>query len=64
MLELANPKHARTEADKFRAYRNRAIIWLLIDTPIRRDELGGLRVEDVDLDGAMVKVMGKGRRER
>jgi site-specific recombinase XerD len=64
LLELVNPKHVRTEAEKFRAYRNRAIIWLLIDTPIRRDELGSLRVEDVDLDAAMVKVMGKGRRER
>lgn len=64
LLELVNPKHARTEAEKFRAYRNRAIIWMLIDTPVRHNELGSLRVEDVDLDGAMVKVMGKGRRER
>jgi len=64
LLELVNPKHARTETEKFRAHRNRAIIWLLIDTPIRRSELGGLRVDDVDLDAAMVKVMGKGRRER
>lgn len=64
LLELVNPRHARTEAERFRAYRNRAIIWLLIDTPIRRNELGGLRVDDVDLDAAMVKVMGKGRRER
>lgn len=64
LLELVNPKHARTEAEKFRAYRNRAILWLLIDTPIRRNELGGLRVDDVDLDAAMVKVLGKERRER
>jgi len=64
LLELVNPKHAHTEAEKFRAYRNRAIIWLLIDTPIRRSELGGLRVDDVDLDAAMVKVTGKGHRER
>lgn len=64
LLELVNPKYARTEAEKFRACRNQAIIWMLIDTPIRRNELSGLRVDDVDLDGAMVKVMGKGRRER
>jgi integrase/recombinase XerC len=64
LLELVNPRHARTEAERFRAYRNRAIIWVLIDTPIRRAELAGLRVEDVDLDAALVKVMGKGRRER
>ena len=47
LLELINPKHGRTEAEKFRAYRNRAIIWLLVDTPIRRGELGGLHVDDV-----------------
>lgn len=64
LLELVNPKHLHTEAEKFRTYRNRAVVRLLIDTPIRRSELGGLRVDDVDLDAAMVKVMGKGRRER
>lgn len=64
LLQLVNPRHVRTEAEKFRTLRNRAIVWLLIDTPIRRGELAGLRVEDVDLDAAMVKVMGKGRRER
>ena len=40
LVELVNPRHARTESERFRAYRNRAIIWLLIDTPIRRDEPG------------------------
>jgi site-specific recombinase XerD len=64
LLELANPRYARTEAEKFRAFRNRAILWMLIDTPIRRGELAGLRVDDIDLDAAMIKVMGKGRRER
>lgn len=64
LLELVNPRHARTEAEKFRALRNRAVIWMLIDTPIRRGELVGIRVDDIDLDNAMIKVMGKGRRER
>ena len=64
LLELVNPKYTRTEAEKFRTYRNRAIVWLLIDTPIRRSELGRLRVDDVDLDAAIVKVIGKGQRER
>ena len=64
LLELVNPRHSRTEAEKFRALRNRAIVWLLIDTPARRGELAEMRVDDIDLDGAMVKVMGKGRRER
>jgi site-specific recombinase XerD len=64
LLKLVDPRHARTPAEKFRAFRNRAIIWLLIDTPIRREELGTLQVDDVDLDASLVKVMGKGRRER
>lgn len=64
LLELVDPRDARTEGERFRALRNKAILWLLVDTPIRRAELAGLRVADVDVDGAMVKVMGKGRRER
>jgi len=64
LLELVNPRHARTVAERLRALRNRAIIWLLVDTPIRRGELAGLSVDDVDLDAGIVKVMGKGRRER
>lgn len=64
LLELVNPRHARTPAERFRALRNRAIIWLLVDTPIRRGELAGLSVDDVDLDTGIIKVMGKGRRER
>ena len=64
LLELVDPRHARTAAERFRAFRNRAIIWLLVDTPIRRGELAGLGVDDIDLDAATVKVMGKGQRER
>lgn len=64
LLELVDPRHARTAAERFRAFRNRAIVWLLVDTPIRRGELAGLDVDDIDLDAATVKVMGKGRWER
>jgi site-specific recombinase XerD len=64
LLELVNPRHARTPAERFRALRNRAIIWLLVDTPIRRGELAQLTVDSVNLDAGTVKVMGKGRRER
>lgn len=64
LLELVHPRHSRTAGEHFRALRNRAMLWLLVDTPIRRGELAGLRVDDVDLDAATVMVMGKGRRER
>lgn len=44
--------------------RDAAIIRLLLDTGMRRGELVGLRVEDVDLAGGLAVVMGKGRHER
>jgi len=61
---LVDPRHARTPAERFRALRDRAIIWLLVDTPIRRGELASLSVDDINLDAATIRVMGKGRRER
>ena len=64
LLELVDPRLARTRGERFRALRNRAIIWLLVDTPIRRAELAGLSVDSVDLNAGTLKVMGKGRRER
>jgi site-specific recombinase XerD len=44
--------------------RDLAAIRLLIDTGIRRSEMTGLRVEDVDLRTRVATVLGKGRRER
>jgi site-specific recombinase XerD len=44
--------------------RDTAIVRLLLDTGMRRAELAGLKVEDVDLDQQVAIVMGKGRRPR
>ncbi len=41
-----------------------AIIRLLLDTGLRRAELAGLTVEDVDLDNQVLRVQGKGARVR
>lgn len=46
------------------ALRGRAILELLYGTGIRCAELVGLDVGEVDLDARMVRVLGKGRKER
>lgn len=48
----------------FEERRDNAIIRLFLDTGMRRGELAGLRVEDVDLDQDIAIVLGKGRRPR
>jgi len=48
----------------FAGRRDEAILSLLIDTGIRRAELLGIRLADVDLDQGLVKVTGKGDRTR
>jgi len=47
-----------------RAARNRAILELLYATGIRCAELVGLDLGEVDLEARMVRVLGKGRKER
>lgn len=44
--------------------RDHAIIRLMLDTGMRRGELAGMTVEDIDLELAVVSVLGKGRRPR
>jgi integrase/recombinase XerC len=44
--------------------RDRAILELFYASGLRLSELVGLGVEDVNLSGRMVRVMGKGRKER
>jgi site-specific recombinase XerD len=52
------------EGKEFVQRRDAAIIYLFLDSGIRRTELAALRVEDVDLDHREVTVLGKGRRTR
>lgn len=44
--------------------RDRAILELLYGAGVRVSELVGLNVEDVDREGQMLRVLGKGRKER
>lgn len=48
----------------FRSRRDTAIIRLLLDTGMRRMELAGLDVDDLDLPQGMARVKGKGGRAR
>ena len=50
--------------DNFRGYRNRAIILTFLDTGLRLSELAAIQVNDIDFDNGIIKVMGKGRKER
>ena len=61
---MVNPALARTPAHRFRLLRNRAVLFLLWDTPGRRDEVATLDVDGVDLDAGTIMVMGKSRKER
>lgn len=44
--------------------RDRAILHVLIDTGLRRGEVAGIRVHDIDWEQQIIRVLGKGGRER
>ncbi len=46
------------------AVRNRAMIALMLDTGLRRSEVAGVTPEDLDLADQLLKVRGKGNKER
>jgi len=50
--------------NSFRGYRNRAIILTFLDTGLRLSELAAIRLNDIDFDNGIIKVMGKGRKQR
>jgi site-specific recombinase XerD len=55
---------AACDGPSFTDRRDTAIIRLLLDTGLRRSELAGLRLADVDLVDGSAVVLGKGRRPR
>jgi len=48
----------------FAGVRDRTLIRLMVTTGLRRSEVAGITLDDLDLRGQTVRVMGKGRRER
>jgi len=47
-----------------RGYRNKAIVLVFLDTGLRLSELASIKLDHVDFDNGLIKVMGKGRKER
>ncbi|MGC9045032.1 MAG: tyrosine recombinase XerC [Thermodesulfovibrio sp.] len=52
------------QEDKFISQRDRAILELFYGSGIRVSELCGLNIEDIDLKEGLIKVRGKGKKER
>jgi tyrosine recombinase XerC len=61
--EVATLIEAASQKDE-RGMRDRAILEAFYSTGIRISELVGLSVKDIDFIGGIVKVMGKGKKER
>ena len=57
MLAVCNEGHVL-------GMRNKAMILVLYDTGVRRSELLSMKLQDIDFSRGIVKVMGKGARER
>jgi integrase/recombinase XerC/integrase/recombinase XerD len=45
-------------------YRDSVIFMILLDTGLRLSELAGLKLEDINMEQGLLKVMGKGAKER
>lgn len=60
----SRPRKGETRHSLPHQERNRAIIYLLLDTGLRAEELSTLRIHQVDMKNRRVTVMGKGSKQR
>ncbi|MFC2062615.1 tyrosine-type recombinase/integrase [Chloroflexota bacterium] len=45
-------------------YRNKAIVYMFLDTGLRLSELANLKMPDINMEQGIIKVLGKGDKER
>lgn len=64
LLKLTDPGLVHFPSRRFRACRDQAVLWLLMDSPGRREEIVKLTLDTVDLRERRILVEGKGRKER
>ena len=64
LLRLTDPKLAKAPKARFLAYRDRAVLMLLIDTPGRRSEITDMTLDGIDFDEARFPGTGKGDKQR
>lgn len=55
---------ALCDENTFLGVRNKAIILTLLDTGLRLSELADIQLTDIDFEAGIIKVMGKGAKER
>ena len=57
-------QHDINNGSPFLGTRNKAIILVFLDSGIRLSELANIRLDDIDLDSGVIKVTGKGSKQR
>jgi len=62
--EMMNILSAEAQGDDITGLRNKAIMELFYSSGIRLSELTGLNVEDLDVGQSLLKIRGKGSKER
>jgi site-specific recombinase XerD len=60
MHKLLNSINGRSVRD----YRNKAILFVFLDTGLRLSELANLKLSDLNLEKSIIRVLGKGNKER
>lgn len=53
-----------TSGHRFVDYRNRALVYVFVDTGLRLAEMSRLRKDDIHMEAGTIKLMGKGGKER